>query len=272
MAIPLPGALACVTGGGRGIGRATASALVAAGARVLIGDIDADLAYTVAEELGPRASAASLDVADPASFADFVETARTIGPIDLLVNNAGIQRTGSFVEQPLESQLREIAINLGGVLIGMRLVLPDMIERGRGHVVNVSSMAGKMTVPGAAVYSASKFGVASLSRAVRSELAGTAVTVTTVLPAAVETDLTAGLDIRGVPTSSPDDVAAAIVASCRHGRPEVTIPGWLGAVGLVEQGLPEGLGERIKRAVGAQERITAQNEQTRAYQARTARS
>jgi len=272
VAILLPGAVACVTGGGRGIGRATAAALVAAGARVVIGDLDTDLAQQVAAELGPRASAAHLDVAAPDSFADFLETARRVGPVDLLVNNAGIQRTGSFLEQSLEGQLREIAINLGGVLIGMRLVLPDMVERARGHVVNVSSMAGKMTVPGAAVYSASKFGVASLSRAVRSELAGTPVTVTTVLPAAVATDLTAGLDIRGVPTSSPDEVAEAIVASCRHGRPEVTIPGWLGPVGLVEQGLPEGLGERIKRAVGAQERITAQNDQTRAYQARTARS
>lgn len=272
MSIDLNGAVACVTGGGRGIGAATARALARHGARVVIGDIDVEHAASVASAIGQGAVAVKLDVADPESFRAFVERARQIGPIDLLVNNAGIQRTGAFIEQKLESQLREIAINLGGVVIGMQLVLTDMLARNHGHIVNVASMAAKMSVPGAAVYTASKFGVASLSRAVRSEISESAVTITTILPSAVQTELAAGLDIRGVPKASPEDIAAEIVASCKHGKAEVTMPKWLAPIGAVEQVLPEQLGEYVKRLVGAQKRITAVNEQTKAYQERTSRS
>jgi NADP-dependent 3-hydroxy acid dehydrogenase YdfG len=272
MAIHLNGAVACVTGGGRGIGEATARALAKAGAEVVIGDIDEAAAQNVARDIGPRAIAVKLDVADPASFTAFIEAAREIGPVELLVNNAGIQRTGDFVSQNLDMQLREISINLGGVTTGMRLALPDMLRRDSGHIVNVASMAAKMTVPGAAVYSASKFGVASLSRAVRAEIAGANVTITTILPAAVQTELTAGLDIRGVPKAAPEDVAREILASCRHGRPEVTLPRWLGSVGAIEQGVPERLGEFIKRAVGAKERVSSDNERSRKYQERISKS
>ncbi len=272
MAIVLEGAVACVTGGARGIGRATAKALARAGARVLIGDIDVDVAESTARAIGLRVQAARLDVADVASFEAFIERARALGPIDLLVNNAGIQRTGTFAEQTLASQHRELAINLGGVLTGTRLALPDMLERDRGHIVNIASMAGKMSVPGAAVYTASKFGVVSLSRAIRSEIVSSAVTITTILPAAVKTELTAGLDVRGVPQASPEAIAKAVLESCRHGRPEVTVPRWLAPVGAIEQVVPERAGEFVKRLVGARERITADNERTRAYRHRTSRS
>lgn len=271
MAIALKDAIVCVTGGGRGIGKATAEALAAAGAIVVIGDLDLDVAQQTAAAIGGRAVALALDVGDPDSFERFIAEAERLGPIDLLVNNAGIMRTGSFCEQRLDTQHREIAINLGGVVTGMRLVLPGMLARNRGHIVNVASMAGKISVPGAAVYTATKFGVTALSRAVRSEIAGTAVTVSTILPAAVRTELTAGLDINGVPTTAPETVAREIVASCRHGRPEITIPKGLGLIGAVEQGLPEGLGEWIKRTLGAQNRVSHDNDRSRAYQSRTAK-
>jgi NAD(P)-dependent dehydrogenase (short-subunit alcohol dehydrogenase family) len=271
-ALPLRDAVVCVTGAARGIGRATAAQFVAAGARVVIGDIDADEAAEVAADLGPQVRSSALDVTDPESFGAFVDVARAWGPIQVLVNNAGIQRTGAFIDQDLPGQLRELSIDLGGVVIGTRLVLPEMVAAGSGHVVNVSSMAGKMTVPGAAVYTAAKSGVVALSRTIRAELVGSGVSLTTVLPAAVRTDLTAGLDIRGVPTSSPSDVATAIVDSCRHRRGEVTVPSWVAPVGFVEQVLPEPIGEFVKRRVGAQRRLTVDNESTRAYQERTARS
>lgn len=271
MAVDLKGCVACVTGGGRGIGRATAEALAARGARVVIGDLDVHHAEEVARAIGARALALKLDVADPDSFAAFIAEAERLGPVDLLVNNAGIMRTGPFAEQTLHTQHRELAINLGGVVTGMRLVLPGMLERNRGHIVNVASMAGKMSVPGAAVYTATKFGVVSLSRAVRAEISSSKVTITTILPAAVRTDLTAGLDIKGVPASAPEDVAREIVASCRHGRPEVTLPRGLGLFGVLEQGLPEGLGDFVKRAVGAQKRIAPDNAKAKAYQDRTSR-
>jgi len=272
MTIKLAGAVCCVTGGGRGIGAATAKALAKKGARVVIGDVDYEVALQVADAIGRQAVAVALDVADPQSFTAFIECARQIGPVDLLVNNAGIQRTGTFIEQSLLSQHREIAINLGGVISGMRLVLPEMLERNYGHIVNIASMAGKMVVPGAAVYTASKFGVASLSRAVRAEIAPSKVTITTILPSAVQTELTAGLDIRGVPKCTPDEVAKEIIASCKHGRNEVTLPKWLAPVGAIEQALPERTGSFIKRVAGAQKRITATNENSRAYQDRTSRS
>lgn len=266
MAVDLADAVACVTGGARGIGYATAAALAARGARVWIGDVDRDHAHEAAAQLGDRVQAAPLDVTDRASFAAFLDGA---GTVDVLVNNAGLMRTGAFAEQDPDGQDREIAVNLGGVVTGTRLVLPGMLARNRGHVVNVASMSGKMTVPGASVYSATKFAVVALSRAVRSELAGTAVTVSTIIPAGVRTDLTAGLDTAGLPLSAPHDVAAAIVASCASGRREIFVPRWVAPIGRFVEAAPEPLGELAKRTLGAQERLTVDNDRRRAYNART---
>jgi short-subunit dehydrogenase len=264
--IDLDGAVACVTGGARGIGRETAALLVRHGAVVHLGDLDADLAAGTAGEIG--ATGHALDVADPGSFAAFLDAARASGPIGLLVNNAGIMRTGAFTEQDLAAQHRELAINLGGVITGMRLTLPDMLAADRGHIVNVASMAGKITTPGASIYTASKFGVVALSRAVRAEIAGSNVTVSTVLPAAVRTDLNAGLDVSLMPVAAPEDVARAIAASCRRPRAEIGIPRWVTPIGQLVETVPEALGEAAKRVAGAQRRITADSDEARAYQSR----
>lgn len=166
----------------------------------------------------------------------------------------GSQCTGRFIDQPLDSQHREITINLGGVISGMRLVLPDMLAADYGHIVNVASMSAKMTLPGVAVYTASKFGVASLSRSVRAEIADSNVTITTVMPSAVQTELAAGLNIRGVPKASPEEVAEEIIASCSHCKAEITVPRWLTPVKAVEEVLPEktgrGPGSAIARYAG----------------------
>ena len=154
----------------------------------------------------------------------------------------------------------------------MKLVLPDMLAQDYGHIVNVASMSAKMTLPGVAVYTASKFGVASLSRSVRSEIMDSNVTITTVMPSAVQTDLTAGLDIRGVPKSKPEDVAAEIVSSCHHCKPEITVPRWLNTIGAVEELLPEKVGSFIKKLAGAQNRLLHDTPQSRAYQDRVSRS
>ena len=271
----LQGRVAFVTGAGSGIGAATAKRLAEAGAAVFVTDVDAASAERTAAEIraaGGRSQAAEHDVTDEAQWERVVGLCvREFGGLNVLVNNAGIQRTGEFSGQSLDTKHREMAINVGGIINGMHFALPGMLERNRGHIVNLSSMAGKMTVPGAAVYTASKFAVATLSRTVRAEIAHTGVTITTILPSAVETELAAGLDLRGVPKATPEEIAVEIVASCQHGKPEVTLPKWLFPVGTIEQALPEKLGNWVKRTVGAQKRISADTPQSRKYQERLSR-
>ncbi|PKZ67400.1 short-chain dehydrogenase [Gordonia terrae] len=263
--IALQGARVCVTGGARGIGAATAAALIERGATVWIGDRDLDAATATAERLGRRAHAVRVDVTDVDSFAAFVDAAKSTGPIDMLVNNAGIQHMGRLVDQDLAGLHRELAINLGAVVTGTHLVLPGMLERGRGHIVNVSSMAGKVTTPGIATYCASKFGVVAFSKAIRAELTGTGVTMTTVLPAATHTDLTAGVRLRLQPTLEPADVAAAIVASVEHGRGEVTVPRYLAPIGILEDLIPSPIMWRLKRFVGGADYGAFDEGQRQAY-------
>lgn len=252
--IDLDGAVVVVTGGARGIGRATAARLVAAGARVWIGDIDAPAVKQAASDLGAQGH--RLDVADPHSFGSFLAQAEAEGPVKMLVNNAGVLRSGSFLDQPLDSHAREIGVNLVGVVNGMHHVLPLMVERGEGHVVNIASMAAKITTPQMATYCATKFAVAALSRAVRAELAGTGVTISTVMPAAVNTGLISHFNLGPViPVLDPDQVAEAVVATARHRRPENPLPRWLLGVGVIEQAVPETLLDRVKRA--AVDRVTA---------------
>ncbi|MBF6355140.1 SDR family NAD(P)-dependent oxidoreductase [Nocardia higoensis] len=260
MAIDLEGAVACVTGAARGIGRETARLLAEQGAQVWIGDIDAAVADRTARELGVRAH--RLDVTDPASFQEFL--AAPGRPVSMLVNNAGVMHVGRFVDLDVGEHLREIAIDLTGVVIGMRLVLPTMMARNTGHIVNVASMAGKITVPGAATYNASKSAVVALSRAVRAEIAHTEVTVSTVLPSAVRTELTSGLSTRGVPTLDPVDVAAAIVDSARSGRREIVLPRWVGAMGVVEEAVPEAVMDRLRGLVDGRRLLDGVNHADRA--------
>ena len=243
--IDLNGAVVCVTGGARGIGRATAAALAARGAHVWIGDLDLEEAERTAADIGARA--AHLDVTDEKSVAGFHSAASESGPIDMLVNNAGIQYMGRFVDQKLAAYHREVAVNLIGVINGLHVFLPGMVDRNRGHIVNVASMAAKVTTPGISVYCATKYAVAALSRSLRAELADTAVTVTTVLPTAVHTELTAGVTLDLLPTRQPEQIAAVIADSAVKPRDEITVPRWLAPIGAIEEMTPEPLLRWLKQ-------------------------
>src|SRR5947209_1581613 len=215
--IELAGAIVAVTGGGRGIGRATAQLFAERGATVCIGDRDPDAAAEAADEIGPRALPFALDVGSRASFAEFVSASQAVaGPLDVLVNNAGVMPAGRFLEEDDATTSTVMDVNLLGPLIGMRLVLPGMVSRGRGHVVNIASLLGKTELPGLATYTASKHALVGLSAAVRAELSGTGVTVTAVLPGIVNTELASGIPIPFARFArvEPEDVARAIVASC----------------------------------------------------------
>src|SRR6516225_4527350 len=220
----LAGRVVAITGGARGIGRATAATLIAHGARVAIGDIESSLVDTTARELGGGTIGLPLDVTDRASFARFLdEVEAQLGPLDVLVNNAGIMPIGPFVEETDATAARMVDINLHGVIFGSKLAVERFVARGgRGHLVNIASAAGKAGFPGGATYCATKHAVVGLTEAIRQEYRDTNIETTLVMPIVVRTELGSGLpETRGFKAVEPEDVAAAIVEALQTGRFEV---------------------------------------------------
>lgn len=253
----LAGKVVAITGGGRGIGRATAVALIAQGARVALGDIDAELAERAAEELSPTHSAGTiglpLDVTDAASFERFLdETERRLGPLDVLINNAGIMPIGSFVDETDEMTDQILDINVRGAITGSRLALKRFIARGTGHLVNIASSAGKTGLAGGVTYCTSKHAVVGLSEAIRAEIKGTSIGVSIVMPIPVNTELGSGLSrLRGFPAVEPEDVAAEIVKALQYGRVDVYVPPRIGFLLRGASVLPRGVVDLVSLALGA---------------------
>ena len=223
------GATVAITGAARGIGYATAQALLARGARVVIGDREVALAESAVARLSNRGpvSGHPLDVSDPASFATFLDKARADGGgrIDVLINNAGVMPVGPFLDQSAEAIRSAIEVNFYGVLNGCRLVLPEMVERRSGHVVNIASMAGMLAVPGQAVYAGTKFAVVGLSTALADEFAPQGVQVSCVMPTFTDTDLIAGTRTSGLTSPvKPEDIAAAVVRTLEKPKTSVAVP------------------------------------------------
>jgi 3-oxoacyl-[acyl-carrier protein] reductase len=181
-----------VTGGSRGIGLATARAFVEAGARVAICARDPERLRQATQQLGgpSRIVGAVADVADPAQMQAFIhEALSALGPIDILVNNAGIAHVGAFAEEPVESFFTVIDANLKGTMLATRLVLPDMLARRQGVVINVASGAGLSGFPELVSYCASKFGVVGFTEALAREVDPLGVRVYAVCPGRVATDM-----------------------------------------------------------------------------------
>jgi short-subunit dehydrogenase len=248
----LEGVPAAVTGGARGIGRAIAERLAHAGARVTVGDIDADEAQAAAGAIGEGAVAMALDVSDADRFAAFLDASEEAhGPLGILVNNAGVDWIGPFHEEPLDAAMREIQVNLAGTVIGSRLALQRMLPRGEGHLVNIASGAGRVPLPGSAVYSATKHGVVGLTESLRLEYHGSGLRFTVVQPAQVDTAMIEGQGgSKLLPVIEAEDVADAVLGALRRNRFEVWVPSSQGVTAKVGNVLPRRAREAVLRAVG----------------------
>jgi NADP-dependent 3-hydroxy acid dehydrogenase YdfG len=273
----LAGETAAITGAARGIGRATAQALLRQGMRVAIGDVDLEAARQTAAELGPSAVALPLDVTDRDSFAAFLDAAEEqLGPLDVLVNNAGIMQIGRFLDEDDLTARRMVDINIHGVILGMKLALERMIPRDRGHIVNIASQAGKFGTPGGATYSATKHAVVGLTEALRGELRllGAHVDLSYVMPYIVNTELGSGLgEARGLHNLEPSDVADAIVDALQNQVVEVWVPKSAKRTNVLGVVLPRRLSEGMARAIKADRVLLDSNESTRrGYELRASRS
>jgi len=271
----LTGRVIAITGGARGIGRATASACVRAGMRVAIGDVDVEVARRTADELAHGTIAVALDVCDRGSVRDFLDVAeKRLGPADVLVNNAGIMHLGTFAEEDDDSTRRQVDINVHGVLHGMKEALPRMTARGSGHIVNMASTAGRAGFAGAATYSGTKHFVVGASEAVRFELRASPVEISCIMPVVVNTELAAGAsNARLVGKLEPEDVADAVVRTLRIPRFEVFVPRYMSAMMTFAAVLPRPAREGLARALKADEVfMTRDDGARREYELRAARS
>ena len=227
-----------ITGAARGIGYATAKALLARGARVVIGDRDVALQESAVADLTKlgQVSGYPLDVTDRESFATFLDKARTDGGgrIDVLINNAGVMPVGPFLEQSEGAIRSAIEVNFYGVLTGCRLVLPEMVARRSGHIVNIASLAGMLAVPGQVVYAGTKFAVVGLSTGLADEFALQGVQVSCVMPTFTNTELIAGTHTSAAQKPvEPEDIAAAVVKVLDKPRTLVSVPAALRFVSAI---------------------------------------
>ena len=239
-----------VTGAARGIGHAIATRVAAGGGRVAIGDLDEGDASAAAERIGSGAVGLELDVTDRDSFARFLDAVEErLGPLDVLVNNAGIMTVGPLADTKPGAASKTIDVNVKGVMYGMQLAVPRL-RRG-GHIVNVVSSSAWIAPPSLAVYSASKHAARALTDAVRDEVRGAGIAVTGVYPGVVQTDLAVGTKPpRGQKMIPPEEVARAVAAALERPRAEVFVPRSLGATLRFYQALPPRGRALVSRAFG----------------------
>ncbi|GIP42799.1 3-ketoacyl-ACP reductase [Paenibacillus sp. J45TS6] len=218
----LTGKVALITGAGRGIGRATAIEFAKEGIHVGLIARNKSHLEKVAEELQPygvKVSIATADVSDLESITKAVEhVSQELGPIDILINNAGISKFGNFMELDPKDWEQIIKVNLMGVYYTTRAVLPQMIERKSGDIINISSTAGQKGAPVTSAYSASKAGVLALTESLMLEVRKHNIRVTALTPSTVATDMAVDLNLTdGNPDKvmQPEDLAEYMVSQLK---------------------------------------------------------
>ena len=269
---PVAGRVVAITGGARGIGAATARALAARGARVAIGDLDADVARATAEAIGRGTVACALDVRSSASVAAFLDEAEAaLGAVDVLVNNAGVMWVGSFEDEPEAAAERMFDVNVHGVARGVRAAAPRMRARRAGQIVTVASVASHVAPAGEATYAATKHAVLGYLTAVRQELRGSGVVLSVVMPIVVKTELAAGTSPGGIPALEPEEVAAAIVGAIERPRFEVFVPVRVGVLVRVLALLPQRGRDALYRRLVPDQAAETDGAARRAYEERVLR-
>lgn len=247
----LSGKVVVITGGARGIGYATARLLRDRGARVAIGDIDEIEVGKAGAALGLEVFG-RLDVTEAASFAAFLDMVeRRLGPLDVLINNAGVMPTGRFVDETDQVTRRILDINVYGVVLGSKLAAQRMAGRGSGHVINIASLAGETPTPGVATYCASKAAVLSLTDSLRVEHRDTGLSFSSVLPTFTNTELIAGTQGPTLlPNAEPEDIATAIAGLIINPRPRVAVTRLAGLLVGAQRFLPRAVNEFLARRLG----------------------
>lgn len=253
-----------VTGASRGIGEAMARAFAAEGAKVSVVARSADRLEAVASDIGGQAFTA--DLADAEQVDALIPTIEgDVGPIDVLVNNAGLEATGHFHAMSAEEARAVVRLNLEAPTVLTRAVIGGMIERNRGHIVFTSSIAGTSGFPGLAVYGGTKAGVTNFAAALRLELKATDIGVTVVAPGPVTTDMWANVEsadevtpvikrldrLQLIPQASTEKIASLTIGAVKRNKSYVGLPKRLGVnhalrnlptsvVGLVLAGVKTG--------------------------------
>ena len=240
-----------ITGGARGIGYNTAKELVRRGHRVAIGDIDDVTAKQAALELGITV-VARLDVTDSDSFRNFLDLVETeLGPIDVLINNAGIMPTGHAHEETDAVTRRQLEINVLGVIFGTKLALQRMLPRRSGHIINTASLAGELAVPGLATYCATKFAVIGFTDAARQEYRSSGVQLSTVRPTFTNTELVAGTSgAKGLRNAEPEEIARATADLIESPRAFVRVTRLAGGMVAAMKFVPGQIASRLSTALG----------------------
>jgi short-subunit dehydrogenase len=248
----LDGSSVLLTGASGGIGQAIAHALDERGAKLLISGRRGDQLERIAADLGGRPTVLAADLT---LAADATALAERAGAVDALVANAALPASGPIDGFTPEEIDRAIDVNLRAPIQLTRALLPGMVERGNGHVVLVSSLAGKVASVGSSLYSATKFGLRGFAAGLREDLHGTGVGVTVVFPGFVSgAGMFADADVRlprGVGTRRPDQVAAAVVRGIEDGRAEIDVAPLGLRAGALLSGLAPATAARIQRRLGS---------------------